>query len=402
MLAAVVCAGLGVTASSAARTNALATKQWATSASTHTASSRLAGLRAALASTVAIVPAPGSTNVPLDAPVVVATRVGAVSNVHAIAAGGTPLGGALTNGATSWWSSGALAPNTDYHVDATVTSPTGVQVNVSTSFHSLTPTGFIGATLSPSDGSTVGVGQPIVLRFDQPVTDPAGQAAIAKHVFVSAPKGVEGGWHWFSDKELHFRPKNYWPAGAQITVTEDLNSWNAGGGMWGTGFQQVHFTIGDSHVSIANLASDVMTVMDNGKVIATYPMSGGRPKYPTMNGTHIVLDREPVVHMVSSTVGIPVKSPDGYDEFVYNDVHISDSGEYVHAAPWSVGSQGHTNVSHGCINLSSANALQFFGFSQVGDIVQVIGGPRPPETGDHGVMDWDTDWSQWIPGIVLH
>ena len=75
-----------------------------------------------------------------------------------------------------------------------------------------------------------------------------------------------------------------------------------------------------------------------------------------MDGTHIVLDRESVVHMVSSTVGIPVNSPNGYDEYVYDDVHISDSGEYVHAAPWSVGRQGVTNVSHGCINLSAANA----------------------------------------------
>jgi len=103
------------------------------------------------------------------------------------------------------------------------------------------------------------------------------------------------------------------------------------------------------------------------------------------------------VHMVSSTNGVPVNSPDGYDELVYDDVHISDSGEYVHAAPWSVSSQGHSNVSHGCINLSPDNAAAFMGFSRVGDVVQVIGGPRPPALGDHGVMDWDTPWSQWIP-----
>jgi hypothetical protein len=104
--------------------------------------------------------------------------------------------------------------------------------------------------------------------------------------------------------------------------------------------------------------------------------------------------------MISSTNGIPVNSPGGYDELVYNDVHISDSGEYVHAAPWSVASQGNTNVSHGCINLSNENALAFFNFSRVGDIVQVVGGPRPPELGDHGVMDWDTDWSQWTPATA--
>jgi lipoprotein-anchoring transpeptidase ErfK/SrfK len=141
------------------------------------------------------------------------------------------------------------------------------------------------------------------------------------------------------------------------------------------------------------LSTHEMTVTDNGRAIATYPISGGKPTDPTMAGVHIVLDRAAVVHMVSSTNGIPVNSPDGYDELVYNDVHISDTGEYVHAAPWSVASQGHANVSHGCINLSPANALAFFGFSRVGDVVLVTGSPRPPVVGDHGVMDWDTSWS---------
>jgi hypothetical protein len=73
----------------------------------------------------------------------------------------------------------------------------------------------------------------------------------------------------------------------------------------------------------------------------------------------------------------------------------------VHAAPWSVGSQGVTNVSHGCINMSPASAKTFFDFSRVGDVIQVIGGPRPPANGDHGVMDWSSiPWSQWTPAVV--
>ena len=144
-----------------------------------------------------------------------------------------------------------------------------------------------------------------------------------------------------------------------------------------------------------------MTVTDNGRVIATYPISGGKPSDPTMNGVHIVLDRSSVVRMDSATNGVPVNSPDGYDELVYSDVHISDSGEYVHAAPWSVGSQGVANVSHGCINLSPANALAFFDFSRIGDVVLVGGGPRPPALGDHGVMDWDTAWPAFTPANAL-
>jgi lipoprotein-anchoring transpeptidase ErfK/SrfK len=134
--------------------------------------------------------------------------------------------------------------------------------------------------------------------------------------------------------------------------------------------------------------------------VATYPISAGRDQYPTMDGTHIVLDRESQVQMISSSVGIPVNSPNGYDETVYSDVHISDSGEYVHAAPWSVAAQGNTNVSHGCININPANAAQFFNFSRVGDIVNVVGGPRPPVPGDHGVMDWSTPWTSFTPVAV--
>ena len=130
--------------------------------------------------------------------------------------------------------------------------------------------------------------------------------------------------------------------------------------MWGDGQGVVRFSVGDARVSYANLANHQMNVTLNGRVVATYPISGGKPSDPTMNGAHIVLDRTSVVRMNSATNGVPVNSPDGYDELVYWDVHISDSGEYVHAAPWSTGSQGVTNVSHGCINLSDANAQAYF------------------------------------------
>ncbi|HSS08575.1 MAG TPA: L,D-transpeptidase family protein, partial [Acidimicrobiales bacterium] len=98
--------------------------------------------------------------------------------------------------------------------------------------------------------------------------------------------------------------------------------------------------------------------------------------------------------MVSTTPG------DSYDEHVFWDVNITDGGEFVHAAPWSTGAQGHSNVSHGCVNLSVANATTFFNFSRVGDIVQVVGSPRPPSVGDHGTMDWTTPWAQWTPAVT--
>jgi lipoprotein-anchoring transpeptidase ErfK/SrfK len=397
IVAAAFCAGMGVTLADAAR-SAPAARGNTRPVVPHV--DPVPARRAALAAAVTFEPKPGAIDVGLDASVVVDAGSGYLETVRVVSAAGVPVAGTFTSVGNRWQSQGPLAPGSVYAVTATVRGWSGVTATPRSTFRTLTPVGNVGATVFPSDGITVGVAQPIVIRFDHFISDPAGRAAALDHFVVTESRPVPGGWYWFSNNELHFRPQEYWPAGEQVMLTSDLNGWNAGNGLWGSGQPSGHFTIGNAHVSLANLATDQMTVTDNGKVVATYPFSGGRMQYPTMNGTHIVLDRESVVHMVSSTNGIPVNSPDGYDELVYSDVHITDSGEYVHAAPWSVNSQGHANVSHGCINLSPADASAFFAFSRVGDVVSVVGGPRPPARGDHGVMDWETTWPDWTPGAV--
>jgi lipoprotein-anchoring transpeptidase ErfK/SrfK len=363
-----------------------------------------ASVRAAeerLLSYVKISPKSGMSGVALNAPVLVSTASGALSSVKVLDPSGAALAGSWAPGHTRWVSNGPLKPTTTYRVTATVVGPTGVTAQANSTFKTLTPVFPVTATVFPTSGMTVGVGQPIVVHFDQFIETQSSKTSVIPHFTITESKPVPGGWHWFSYDELHFRPESFWPAGERITVTGNLAGWNAGSGEWGSGTISDTFTIGAARISYANLASDRMTVTLNGAVVASYPISGGRPQYPTMDGDHIVLDKEPVVHMVSSTVGIPVNSPNGYDEYVYNDVHISDSGEYVHAAPWSVASQGVTNVSHGCINLSVANSSSFYDFSSIGDVVEVTGSPRPAQFGDHGVMDWSTPWSEWTPGKVV-
>jgi lipoprotein-anchoring transpeptidase ErfK/SrfK len=348
---------------------------------------------------VSITPVSGASGVLPTTPVTVVSSYGVLSSVE-VSGDQSDVAGVLTPDHTKWTSSSALAPGTVYSVTATVTGPGGVLARQVASFTTMKATQTVSLTLFPYGGMTVGVGEPVIVHFNHAITTNTAQQAVLSHFTITESNPVPGGWHWFSPYELHFRPEAYWPTGEQVRVTSNLNGWDAGAGRWGTGQVTAGFVVGDSHISVANLQAERMTVYLNGTAIATYAISGGRPQYPTMGGTHIVMDKEHVVHMVSSTVGIPVNSPDGYDEYVYNDVHISDSGEYVHDAPWSVGSQGHTNVSHGCVNLSPTDSLSFFNFSQVGDVVQVVGSPRPPASGDHGVMDWTTDWSLWTPGTV--
>ena len=72
----------------------------------------------------------------------------------------------------------------------------------------------------------------------------------------------------------------------------------------------------------------------------------------------------------------------------------------MHAAPWSVAQQGNTNVSHGCINLSTERAAWFFDFSQPGDVVE-IQQLQPPATLRSDIYDWTIPWDEWQAGSAL-
>ena len=354
-------------------------------------------IRAGLAASVKFAPVPGATAVAPNAPIVVKAGRGQLVAVRVTSQSRAVVGGTLAPSAHEWRSRGSLAYGTTYKVTATVSGASHLRAASTMTFRTLTPATAVTTTVFPWEGLTVGIGQPIVLTLSRPIVSDAARARLLDHILVGESKPIAGGWHWFSDHELHFRPRTFWPVGEHVTIAWNLTGWNPSVGAWGTSEGTTSFTVGDAHVSYADLSTDQMIVTDNGRTIATYPISGGKPTDPTMGGVHLVMDRSSVVHMVSSTNGIPVNSPDGYDELVYDDVHISDSGEYVHAAPWSVSSQGSTNVSHGCINLSPADAAAFFAFSQYGDVVIVAGSPRPPAVGDHGVMDWATSWSAFTP-----
>ncbi len=362
-----------------------------------------AGNAAAIKDLIAAVtfnPVSGADPVLPDTAVAVHTAKGKLTFVALTTGSSPPLPGSFSADAQSWQVGQGLAGSTPYQLAVEVTGSSGVKATVTETFETMAVPATMHATITPDDGSTVGVGSPIIVSFNRSVPT-ANQASVLSHLGIAESRPVAGGWHWFSDRELHFRPQAFWPTAEQITVTANLDGWDAGNNNWGTGQSATHIKVGDSHVAVADLSAKKMTVSDNGQTVAAYAISAGSARYPTQDGIHIAMDKQPVVHMVSSTVGIPSTGPGGYDEYVYNDVHISDSGEYVHDAPWSEGSQGRSNVSHGCINLGPNDSKAFYDFSQVGDVIEVVGGTRPPVTGDHGVMDWTLDWSQWTRGVVV-
>jgi lipoprotein-anchoring transpeptidase ErfK/SrfK len=356
---------------------------------------------------VTVSPGDGSTDVRLDATVQVSTLPGRLVKVTVTAPGSAATPAPLTErgpdpaagppelpgtgDAQQWQSSVPLQPAATYSVEATVLDAHGRPGTRRSHFTTLTPAKVLKVSIGPLDGQTVGVGMPVALYLSAPVHD---HAAFQSRLRVTTAPEVTGAWHWFSDSELHYRPESYWEPHTKISVHADLGAFDAGDGVWAVTPRAMSFSIGSSHISTVDAATHQMTVTSDGGVVRTVDVSTGRDQYPTDSGIHVVSDKQAKVVMDSATVGIPRNSPDGYYETVDWDVRISNSGEFVHAAPWSVDDQGHNNVSHGCVNLAPADAEWFYNFTVPGDVVRVVGTPKQLAP-TNGFGDWNVDWSDW-------
>ncbi|HEX2850538.1 MAG TPA: Ig-like domain-containing protein [Acidimicrobiales bacterium] len=334
--------------------------------------------------------------VPWDRPLRIEVDNGTIAGVPAVRRDGHRLIGLRGDG-SHWATIDTLVPTATYEVQVKVLDAAGRTTSVNRAVKAADAPRHLHGTITPGDDTTVGVGMPVIVTFNQDVP-PDARAAVASRLTVSATPPVDGAWHWMSPHEVHWRPPTYWPAGTAVTATVALDGVDAGGGLWGEGSHTSTFRIGDAHVSTADIAAHTFTVTSNGAVVKTVPMSAGRDKYPTKGGIHIALEKSQVVTMDSATVGIPRDSPDGYYEKVYWDVRISNGGAFVHAAPWSVGDQGVRNVSHGCVNLSNDEAQWFYDFSRRGDVVDIINSGVGPDLWDAGMADWNVPWDAWRAG----
>jgi lipoprotein-anchoring transpeptidase ErfK/SrfK len=328
----------------------------------------------------------------------IAVRDGALTTVTVTGGNGQRVDGSFNRSHSRWRSASSFTPLSRLH--ATVryadlahrVSTRTLQIRTTDSQR------HVSAILSPGAGDTVGVGSPVVVTFSRDIPDRL-RAAVESRLRVTTRPAVVGAWHWMSSREVHWRPPTYWKPGTRVTIGSDLEGLDLGHGIWGArGHHSTSFKIGPAHISEVDIGNHVMRVYDNGTLIRTFPVSTGRDQYPTMDGVHIAIEKSSVVQMDSATVGIPRGSPGYYNETVYWDVRISNGGEFVHAAPWSVADQGHVNVSHGCVNLSPANAQWFYNWSLRGDVIDVYDGVRPPSSTDPGTADWNMSWQKWLAG----
>ncbi len=342
----------------------------------------------------------GATQVDLDKQVRIRVTRGTFEDLAVTTAQGDPLQGALNADRTLWTSSGQLRQDTRYRVRGSAVDADGVEAAYQARFATRALT--LDEQTYPSfvsDGATVGVGMPAIVRFDIPVTD---KASIEKHLKVTSSPAQPGSWHWLSDTEVHFRPKTYWKPGTRVTVKADVGGVPAGNGIYGQLDRTVGFTVGDAMVSKVDMRTHQMQVFRNGELLRTIPITTGeQPKFTTRTGTKVIMEKFESRRMSSETTGIPVDSADGYDiDDVKYAMRLTYSGEFIHAAPWSVPSQGSANVSHGCTGMSTADAEWLYQNSSIGDVVEYVGSDRPM-TVANGYGDWNLPFAQWQAGSAL-
>jgi lipoprotein-anchoring transpeptidase ErfK/SrfK len=275
-----------------------------------------------------------------------------------------------------------------YTVTATAVSPSGQQVTRTSAFTTLTPASTFRTTIFEGLNQTYGVGMPIMLIFSQPITN---KKAVERSLELRTSKPVVGAWHWDGSQTLDFRPRGYWPTHTRVSFTGHLNGVQGGPGLYGDHTLTQSFSIGGSLIVVASTVTHHMRVYRNGKLFSYWPISTGKPGDNTPNGTYLTIEKGNPVLM---------KGP-GYALQVPWSVRITWNGDYLHAASWSVGQQGSSNVSHGCINMRPADAEIYYKMELPGDPVTVIGSPRAG-VWDNGWTEWFLPWKSYVNGSALH
>jgi lipoprotein-anchoring transpeptidase ErfK/SrfK len=330
-------------------------------------------------------------------PVEVTAQRGTLSSVHMTNAdSGTAVSGKLSDGGSTWTSTEVLGYAKTYQLETVAKDDDGRTLRESEQITTLKPKHKVYPNLVPGPNSvdSVGVGQPIDFRFTQAVPDDK-KAAVQKRLSVTSDPDQPGAFHWIDDKDVHYRPKDFWKPGTKITVKANVYGLEFGHGDYGAEDRTEHYKVHSKWIAKADGSTQEMTIYHNGHAVKHMPISMGKESTPTHEGIHVISNKSQKVEMNSCSFGVCPPDPKAYDTTEYWAARISNDGEFVHENPASVSSQGNTNVSHGCINLNESNAKWFYHHLGLGDVVKVVnsGGSKLPVWDLWG--DWSLSWSQY-------
>ena len=347
-----------------------------------------AGTGATTAAKVTITPANGASHADPSAGITVTATGGTLTNVT-VHTSGDAVTGVLSQGGRVWHSQWALGVSQSYTVTATASGG----ITATSTFRTLTPNQTFTTEILEGYHQTYGVGMPIILYFSQRITD---KAAVERALQVTTSTPVIGAWYWddpcnMAPTCVYFRPRDYWPTGTTVSFTGHLNGVEGAPGVYGDHTLTQTFDIGTSLIAVGNTKTHRTQIYYNGTLRYNWPISSGRPGDDTPDGSYLTIEKENPVLMTGP----------GYSLEVPWSVRFTFSGDYYHDAYWSVGEQGFQNVSHGCVNLSPADAETYYNLAVPGDPITIMGSPKGG-TWDNGWTEWFLSWPQYLQGSALH
>src|SRR6185503_11296382 len=284
-------------------------------------------------------------------------------------------------GANSSSTSGA-PPGTEQPTPTGTPAPTGKPVHV---------------RLYQGDGSTWGVGMPIIAYLNANITDAKPFAAATKVTVNGA--AADGAWFFqksaiYKDYplEAHYRLAEYWPGHATIHMDLPVQGLSAGPDLAFDNSLTLDMATGAANISKVDGRTKRIVVTSDGQQKFNFPVSLGKASTPTFSGVKVVMGKARQERMVSREPG------NMYDLKVPWSVRVTNSGEFIHSASWNGGNIGRRSTSHGCTNLNVNDAKKFYDFAHIGDVTEFVntGGPTMPSWDGFG--DWNVPWAQWQTG----
>ncbi|MET1075737.1 MAG: Ig-like domain-containing protein [Umezawaea sp.] len=333
------------------------------------------------------VPAADAKDAPVNVPVNVTVSDGTIDEVAVNNPEGKPVAGKLADDKKSWSTTEPLGYGKAYTYSGKATGTDGRTAELKGGFSTVAPASQIRGTLFPTDDQTMGVAIPIMVKFDAPVTD---RAAVQKALTVTNSANVQGSWAWLSEQEVHYRPEAYWPAGTKVHVEAKLYGVAYGGGAYGASDVTSDFTIGRNQVVKIDTPTHQLVVQRDGQTVASYPASFGRdadPELTTPNGTFIVMQKDDQWSFDNPQYG--------YTNVLKKwAVRFSNHGEFIHENNDNAANIGNNNTSHGCANLTEADAKAYYDTAMIGDPVEVVGSITTLPA-KYDWYDWQIPWAQW-------
>jgi lipoprotein-anchoring transpeptidase ErfK/SrfK len=350
-------------------------------------------------------PAADAKDVPASAEISFKTEQAVDSAFELKDAAGTLVKGTLRSesgtgevgGQSSWVPSEALDYGTTYTATLTATDADGKPATATRTFTTMAkPTNTVRVSSFLGDKQVVGVAMPLIVQFSRDIPEDK-RADVQRRLFVTSSPPQEGIWRWSSPREVDYRPKVYWKAGTKISYRLATGGLPMGNGYYGRSDITVDASVGRAVILTVDNKSKMMTVTKDGKLLRQIPVSLGKAKTPSSSGTMVIIEKlRKTVFDTFAELG----PTEGYRTDIEYAQRLTWGGEYIHAAPWSEGVQGQTNVSHGCVNISMANAQWLFGITSMGDPVVVKGTERKLQNGN-GWTEWNMSWGEYVQGSAI-